>query len=65
MPDALLVPLQREMNLVLRSEAFARRLDADGAVVQFFATPAEAKTYFDKDGAAWESLTRKAGLKVE
>ena len=64
-PDALLVPLQREMNLVLRSEAFARRLDADGAVVQFFATPAEAKTYFDKDGAAWESLTRKAGLKVE
>ncbi len=64
-PDALLVQLQREMNLVLRSEAFARRLDADGAVVQFFATPAEAKTYFDKDGAAWESLTRKAGLKVE
>ena len=64
-PEALLVQLQREMNLVLRSEAFARRLDADGAVVQFFATPTEAKIYFDKDGAAWEALTRKAGLKVE
>jgi hypothetical protein len=37
----------------------------DGASVREFANPAEAKAFFDADGAAWEVLTRKAGLKVE
>lgn len=64
-PGALVAQLQREINQVLRSDAFARRLDGDGAAVQLFATPAEAKAFFDQDGAAWQSLTRKAGLKVE
>jgi tripartite-type tricarboxylate transporter receptor subunit TctC len=64
-PEALLAQLQREVNRVLRSEAFAQRLDADGATVQVFASPADAKSYFDADGAAWVAQTRKAGLKVE
>ena len=64
-PGALLVLLQREINQVLRSDAFARRLEGDGAMVQLFATPAEAKNFFDQDGAAWEARTRRAGLKVE
>ena len=64
-PAALLVQLHREMNRVLRSDAFQQRLDADGATLPAFATPAEVKGYFDADGAAWVALTRKAGLKVE
>ncbi len=64
-PDALVAQLHQEMNRVLRSDAFQKRLDADGATVQVFASPAEAKRYFESDGAAWEALTRRAGLKVE
>lgn len=64
-PDALVAQIQREVNRVLRSDAFLQRLEGDGATVQVFPTPAQAKAYFDADGAAWEALTRRAGLKVE
>ncbi len=64
-PEALLAQLQREINRVLRSDAFLQRLEADGATVQVFTSPGEARSYFDADGAAWVALTRKAGLKVE
>ena len=64
-PERLVAQIQRELNRVLRSDTFAQRLDADGATVQVFASPAEARAYFDADGAAWVALTRKAGLKVE
>ena len=64
-PDALLLQIHREANLAVRSEAFAKRLDSDGGTVMSFATPAETKAWFDQDGAVWEALTRKAGLKVE
>jgi tripartite-type tricarboxylate transporter receptor subunit TctC len=57
--------IQRETHRVQKSEAFQQRLAGDGALVQAFASPAEAKAYFDADGAAWEALTRKAGIKVE
>ena len=63
--EALLVQLHREANLAVRSEAFAKRLDSDGGTVMSFATPAETKAWFDQDGAVWEALTRRAGLKVE
>lgn len=64
-PAAVVAQIQQEMNRVLRSDAFQKRLDADGATVQVFANPAEAKSYFDTDGANWVALTRRAGLKVE
>jgi tripartite-type tricarboxylate transporter receptor subunit TctC len=64
-PEPQLALIQRETGRVLKSEAFLQRLAGDGALVQTFASPAEAKAYFDADGAAWEALTRKAGIKVE
>ena len=64
-PEPLLAAIQRETNRVLRSEAFVQRMSGDGASVREFASPAEAKAFFDADGVAWEALTRKAGLKVE
>lgn len=64
-PEPLLAAIQRETHRVLRSEAFQQRISGDGASVREFASPAEAKAFFEADGAAWEALTRKAGLKVE
>lgn len=64
-PEALVAQLHREANLAVRSEAFAKRLDGDGGMVMSFATLAETKAWFDQDGAAWEALARRAGLKVE
>lgn len=63
--EVLVEQIHRAMITVLRSDAFRQRLDADGGTVQMFASAAEAKSYFDADGRAWEALTRRAGLKVE
>ena len=57
--------IHRAMNSVLRSDAFRQRLEADGGALPTFATAAEARSYFEADGRAWEALTRRAGLKVE
>jgi tripartite-type tricarboxylate transporter receptor subunit TctC len=64
-PEPLLVQLHAEMNKVVRSEAFQQRLEGDGATLEVFATLAEAKSWFEKDGPRWEALTRRSGIKVE
>lgn len=64
-PESLLVRLHAEMNKVVRSEAYLQRLEGDGGTAQVFATLAEAKSYFDRDGQRWAALTRKSGIKVE
>ena len=64
-PESLLVRLHAEMNKVVRSEAYLQRLEGDGGTAQVFATLAEAKSFFDRDGQRWAALTRKSGIKVE
>lgn len=63
--ETLVEQVHRAINTALRSDAFKQRLDADGGTLQMFASAAEAKSYFETDGRAWEALTRRAGLKVE
>jgi len=57
--------LIREVNKVVTSEEYTKRLDKDGSMAKTFNTPIEAKDFFDKEGPKWEALTVEAGLKVE
>ncbi len=64
-PPALLAQIHAEMNKVLASEEYKKRLDSDGSTAKLFPTVDALKGYFDKEGPEWEALTRSAGLKVE
>jgi tripartite-type tricarboxylate transporter receptor subunit TctC len=57
--------IHAEMNKVLVSEEYKRRIDTDGSTVKLFPTVEAIKVFFDKEGQLWEALTRSAGLKVE
>jgi len=57
--------IHAEMNKVLVSEEYKRRLDSDGSTSSVFPTVEALKAFFDKEGQQWEALTRSAGLKVE
>lgn len=64
-PAAVLAQIHAEMNKVLVSEEFKKRLDSDGSTAKTFPTVDALKAYFEKEGPEWEALTRSAGLKVE
>ena len=64
-PPALLTQLHAEMNKVLVSDEYKKRLESDGSTATVFPTLDALKVYFDNDGQQWEALTRSAGLKVE
>jgi tripartite-type tricarboxylate transporter receptor subunit TctC len=64
-PSAQLAQIHAEMNKVLVSEEYKKRLDSDGSTPLIFSNLEGLKTFFDKDGQQWEALTRSAGLKVE
>jgi len=64
-PARQLEQLMREVNKVMTSEDYTKRLDKDGSTAKTFATPVEAKDFFDKEGPKWEALTVEAGLRVE
>ena len=57
--------LIREVNKVVTSDEYTKRLDKDGSMAKTFNSPTEAKDFFDKEGPKWEALTVEAGLKVE
>ncbi|MES2980045.1 MAG: tripartite tricarboxylate transporter substrate binding protein [Pseudomonadota bacterium] len=64
-PEAVLAQLHKDVNKVLVSEEYLKRLDGDGSTANVFPTVTAIKTFFEKDGPQWEALTRSAGLKVE
>jgi len=64
-PVRQLEQLMREVNKVMASEDYTKRLDRDGSTAKSFASVQEAKEFFDKEGPKWEALTVEAGLKVE
>lgn len=64
-PPAVMEQIHAEMNKVLVSEEYKRRIDTDGSTVKLFPTVEAIKVFFDKEGQLWEALTRSAGLKVE
>ncbi len=64
-PPALLSQLHLEMNKVLVSEEYKKRLDSDGSIASIFPNLDALRAFFEKDGPQWEALTRSAGLKVE
>ncbi|PUE30343.1 hypothetical protein B9Z39_02180 [Limnohabitans sp. JirII-29] len=64
-PARQLEQLIREVNKVVTSEEYTKRLDKDGSTAKTFANASEAKDFFDKEGPKWEALTVEAGLKVE
>jgi tripartite-type tricarboxylate transporter receptor subunit TctC len=64
-PPALLTQLHAEMNKVLVTDEYKKRLDSDGSTATVFPTLDALKMYFENDGQQWEALTRSAGLKVE
>jgi len=64
-PAAVMAQIHAEMNKVLVSEEYKRRLDSDGSTSSVFPTVEALKAFFDKEGQQWEALTRSAGLKVE
>jgi tripartite-type tricarboxylate transporter receptor subunit TctC len=64
-PPALLAQLHSEMNKVLVSDEYKKRLDSDGSTASIFPTLDALKVFFEKDGQQWEALTRSAGLKIE
>jgi tripartite-type tricarboxylate transporter receptor subunit TctC len=64
-PPALLSQLHLEMNKVLVSEEYKKRLDSDGSTASIFPNLEALRAFFEKDGQQWEALTRSAGLKVE
>ena len=64
-PPAVLAQIHAEMNKVLASDEYKKRLDSDGSTAKVFPTVDALKGYFDKEGPEWEALTRSAGLKVE
>ena len=57
--------LMREVNKVVASDEYTKRLDKDGSTAKTFNNPTDAKDFFDKEGPKWEALTVEAGLKVE
>ena len=64
-PPAVLAQLHRDMNKVLVSDEYKKRLESDGSTAVIFPTVEALKGFFDKDGPQWEALTRSAGLKIE
>ena len=64
-PPALLTQLHAEMNKILVSDEYKKRLDSDGSTAAVFPTLEALKGFFENDGQQWEALTRSAGLKVE
>lgn len=64
-PPAVLAQIHAEMNKVLVSDEFKKRLDSDGSTAKTFPSVDALKSYFEKEGPEWEALTRSAGLKVE
>jgi tripartite-type tricarboxylate transporter receptor subunit TctC len=64
-PPALLAQLHAEMNKVLVSDEYKKRLDSDGSTASIFPNLEALKVFFEKDGQQWEALTRSTGLKVE
>lgn len=64
-PAKQLEQLMREVNKVMASDDYIKRLDKDGSTAKTFSSAAEAKDFFDKEGPKWEALTVEAGLKVE
>ena len=64
-PPALLTQLHAEMNKVLVTDEYKKRLESDGSTATVFPTLDALKVYFENDGQQWEALTRSAGLKVE
>lgn len=64
-PARQLEQLIREVNKVVTSEEYTKRLDRDGSTAKAFGSASEAKDFFDKEGPKWEALTVEAGLKVE
>jgi tripartite-type tricarboxylate transporter receptor subunit TctC len=64
-PSSVLAQLHLELNKVLVSDEYKRRLDSDGSTATVFQSLDALKAFFDKDGQQWEALTRSAGLKVE
>ena len=64
-PTAQLAQIHAEMNKVLVSEEYKKRLDSDGSTPLIYPNLDGLKTFFEKDGQQWEALTRSAGLKVE
>ena len=64
-PVALLNQLHSEMNKVLVSDDYKKRLDSDGSTASIFPNVDALKAFFEKDGQVWEGLTRSTGLKVE
>ena len=64
-PPALLTQLHAEMNKVLVTDEYKKRLESDGSTATVFPTLDALKMYFENDGQQWEALTRSAGLKVE
>ena len=64
-PPALLAQLHAEMNKVLVSDEYKKRLDSDGSTASIFSNLEALKVFFEKDGQQWEALTRSTGLKVE
>jgi tripartite-type tricarboxylate transporter receptor subunit TctC len=64
-PGPILTQLQREIYKAQATDAFQQRLDLGGSSFLKFASVAESKAHFDKDGPRWEALVREAGLKVE
>lgn len=64
-PPAILAQIHAELNKVLVSDEFKKRLDSDGSTAKVFPTVDALKAFFDKEGPEWEALTRSAGLKPE
>jgi tripartite-type tricarboxylate transporter receptor subunit TctC len=64
-PPAVLAQIHAEMNKVLVSDEFKKRLDSDGSTAKTFPTVDALKAFFEKEGPEWEALTRSAGLKPE
>ena len=64
-PPRQLEQLIREVNKVVTSDEYTKRLDKDGSTAKTFTSATEAKDFFDKEGPKWEALTVEAGLKVE
>lgn len=64
-PEPVLAALHRELNKLLVSDEYKKRLESDGSSAVIFPTVAATKAFFEKDGPQWEALTAKTGLKVE
>ncbi len=64
-PARQLEQLMREVNKVVTSDEYTKRLDKDGSTAKTFQSPSDARDFFDKEGPKWEALTVEAGLKVE